>query len=89
MTTAGRPRSDGGGTGRVEEAERACDELRGALGAAGVRLPSLGLDVVSCVGPAPLALIELGRCNIETARALAAALRATGRARTPGGETGA
>ncbi|PZT75453.1 hypothetical protein [Streptomyces sp. AC1-42W] len=57
---------------KVKEAELACGELRDALGAAGVKLPSLGLDVVSCVGPDPLALIELGRCNVETARALAA-----------------
>ncbi|MFE2277822.1 hypothetical protein ACFXAE_11320 [Streptomyces sp. NPDC059454] len=39
-------------------------------------LPSLGLDAVSCAGSAPLALIDLGRCNVATARALATALRA-------------
>ncbi|MCP9944263.1 hypothetical protein LUX12_04810 [Streptomyces somaliensis] len=66
---------------RVREAERACGELGEALEAAGVRLPSLGLDPVSCAGSAPLGLIELGRCNVETARALAAALRS----RTAGG----
>ncbi|WP_431984899.1 hypothetical protein [Streptomyces qinglanensis] len=49
--------------------------LRDALKAAGRQLPSLGLDAASCVGPAPLALIDLGRCNVATARALAAALR--------------
>ncbi|MFG3106133.1 hypothetical protein [Streptomyces tendae] len=59
---------------KVRDAERACEELRGALGAAGVTLPSLGLDAVSCAGFAPLALIDLGRCNAATARALAAAL---------------
>ncbi|MFD8550080.1 hypothetical protein ACFV08_00410 [Streptomyces fradiae] len=60
---------------RVQEAERACDELGAALKAVGVCLPSLGLDPVSCAGSAPLGLIELGRCNVETARALAAVLR--------------
>jgi hypothetical protein len=62
------------GTG-IGDAERACDELRDALGAAGVKLPSLSLDAVSCAGSAPGVLIELGRCNVTTARALAAALR--------------
>ncbi|MFF3392367.1 hypothetical protein ACFYW1_15755 [Streptomyces sp. NPDC002669] len=46
-----------------------------ALGAAGVKLPSLSLDAVSCAGTAPRVLIDLGRCNVATARALAAALR--------------
>ncbi|MFD7058343.1 hypothetical protein [Streptomyces sp. NPDC059906] len=62
-------------TDNVRDAERACEELRDALGAAGVTLPSLGLDAVSCAGSAPLALIDLGRCNVATVRALAAALR--------------
>ncbi|MFJ7631123.1 hypothetical protein ACIQZN_32075 [Streptomyces sp. NPDC097595] len=56
---------------KVAEAERARDELREALGAAGVTLPSLGIDPVSY----SLALIDLGRCNAGTARALAVALR--------------
>ncbi|MEO3849380.1 hypothetical protein ABGB09_17355 [Streptomyces sp. B8F3] len=60
---------------RVREAGQACDELRDALKAVGVVLPSLGLDPVSCTGSAPLGLIDLGRCNIATARALAAVLR--------------
>jgi hypothetical protein len=60
----------------VGDAERACAELRDALKAAGVTLPSLGLDAVSCAGSAPLALIDLGRCNVATARAPATALRA-------------
>lgn len=72
MTTADRRRT---ATDKVGEAERACEDLRDALGAAGVTLPSLGLDAVSCAGSAPLALIDLGRCNVATARALATALR--------------
>ncbi|MFF0166326.1 hypothetical protein [Streptomyces prasinus] len=57
------------------DAEQACEDLRDALRAAGVTLPSLGLDVASYAGSAPLALIDLGRCNVATARALTSALR--------------
>ncbi|MEN3586203.1 hypothetical protein AAH978_18885 [Streptomyces sp. ZYX-F-203] len=72
MTTAGRQRAV---PDKVGDAERVCDELREALKAAGVQLPSLGLDAASCAGSAPLTLIDLGRCNVATARSLAAALR--------------
>lgn len=78
METTGRRHTP---TEKVRDAEQARDELRDALKAAGVQLPSPGLDIASCVGPAPLALIELGRCNVETARALAAALRPDGNTR--------
>ncbi|MFF2926072.1 hypothetical protein ACFVTP_27345 [Streptomyces celluloflavus] len=81
MATAGRKQT---ATEKARDAERARDELRNALKAAGVKLPSLGLDVASCSGPAPLALIDLGRCNVATARALAAVLRPTGDARRQG-----
>ncbi|MEN3584107.1 hypothetical protein AAH978_08125 [Streptomyces sp. ZYX-F-203] len=81
MATAGRQQATGD---RVRDAERARDDLRDALKAAGVQLPSLGLDAASCAGPAPLALIDLGRCNVATARALAAALRSN-----VGGQQGA
>ncbi|PZT72562.1 MULTISPECIES: hypothetical protein [unclassified Streptomyces] len=63
---------------KVAEAERARDELREALGEAGLKLPSLGIDAISCAGPNPSALIDLGRCNVVTARALAVALRSGG-----------
>lgn len=72
MDTAGNRHTAGD---KVKEAECARDELRDALGAAGVKLPSLGLDAASCAGSTPHALIELGRCNVETARALAAVVR--------------
>ncbi|AJC57868.1 hypothetical protein [Streptomyces sp. 769] len=75
MVAADRRKS---ATEKVRDAERARDELNDALRAAGVCLPSLSLDAASCVGPAPLALIELGRCNVATARALAAAVRPDG-----------
>ncbi|MET9916075.1 hypothetical protein ABZZ04_03200 [Streptomyces sp. NPDC006435] len=57
------------------DAERVRAELGDALRAAGVKLPSLSLDAASCAGTAPRVLIDLGRCNTATARALAAALR--------------
>lgn len=60
-------------TEMIEEAEDVCAELAGALKAAGVKLPSLGLDDPSYKGCLPL--IELGRVNAATARALATALR--------------
>ncbi|MFD4257151.1 hypothetical protein ACFWR9_05875 [Streptomyces sp. NPDC058534] len=74
MTTAGRQQT---ADVKVRDAERARDELRDALRAAGVTLPSLGLDAASCVGSFPLALIDLGRCNVATALALTVALRSS------------
>ncbi|MFI8852138.1 hypothetical protein [Streptomyces sp. 891-h] len=55
--------------------EEAYGELKDALTAAGVKLPSLSIEAVSYAGWCTPALIELGRCNVATARALAAALR--------------
>ncbi|MFV2117372.1 hypothetical protein ACE14D_02555 [Streptomyces sp. Act-28] len=51
------------------EARATVDELRVALGAHGIKLPSLGRDY----GDPPL--ITLGNCNLATARALVDALR--------------
>ncbi|MGV9341784.1 hypothetical protein [Streptomyces sp. NPDC003688] len=59
----------------VEEAERTLVELRDALAKAGIKLPSLGIDPVSVVREAPCPLVELGRCSVETAARLVAALR--------------
>ncbi|MFI1416522.1 hypothetical protein ACH4VX_00765 [Streptomyces sp. NPDC020731] len=58
----------------VEEAEEVVKELRAALAKAGISLPSLGLDPVSLAREAPCPLIELGRCSVETARRIAAAV---------------
>ncbi|MEU0299293.1 hypothetical protein ABZ252_07445 [Streptomyces sp. NPDC006175] len=60
---------------RIEEAEAAREDLREALDAAGVKLPSLRLDVPSLVSPMSQPLIDLGRCNLATTRRLTAALR--------------
>lgn len=51
------------------EARATVDELRVALGAHGIKLPSLGRDY----GDPPL--ITLGNCNLATAGALVDALR--------------
>lgn len=69
MTTTGQ---------HMREARSACDELAAALASAGITLPSLGLDAVTTAGTGPhrRPLVELGCCNVETARALADALRA-------------
>ncbi|MBT3151219.1 hypothetical protein HTV45_10020 [Streptomyces sp. CHD11] len=58
----------------VEEAEEVVEDLRAALAKAGITLPSLGLDPVSLAREAPCPLIELGRCSVETARRIAAAV---------------
>jgi hypothetical protein len=55
--------------------ERATEELREALAGRGITLPSLGLDPVSYAGLFPYPLVELGRCNVETALRLADVLR--------------
>ena len=60
---------------RVEEAEEIVKELRTALKNAGITLPTLRLDAASVAREAPSPLIELGRCNVETAALILAALR--------------
>ncbi|MFH8556470.1 hypothetical protein ACH4GP_10900 [Streptomyces celluloflavus] len=57
------------------EAEEACDELCDALRDVGVVLPSLGIDLVSCTSEILRPLVDLGRCNVDTARRLTAALK--------------
>lgn len=68
-------RQAGHSAGSVEEAEEAVKELRAALKDAGITLPTLRLDLQSIAREAPRPLIELGRCNVETAARIAAALR--------------
>jgi hypothetical protein len=57
-----------------EDVDRICEGLREALGRVGVRLPSLGVDLVTYADPTAPPLVELGRCNLATARRLTAAL---------------
>lgn len=67
-------------TEAIDAATEAVVELQDALTAAGVVLPSLGIDLVACTRPvAPHPLVELGSCNLATARALTAALRRAAR----------
>jgi hypothetical protein len=59
----------------LEEAERALAEMREALARAGITLPSLRLDAASYADVNPRPLVELGRCNVETARKITQAPR--------------
>ncbi|MCX3058620.1 hypothetical protein OFY01_02300 [Streptomyces sp. GXMU-J5] len=60
----------------VQEAEETVEKLRAALASAGIKLPSLGLDLGSIAREAPCPLVELGRCSVDVAARLAAALLA-------------
>lgn len=73
----GHPASDGSRTlDALELSERAVAQLGDALAALGITLPSLSIDLLSCSRPlGHRPLVELGRCNLETAAALTAALR--------------
>jgi D-alanyl-D-alanine carboxypeptidase len=57
------------------EATSEVAELQVALKANGITLPSLGLDLPSVVMTYGSPLVDLGNCNLDTARALTAALR--------------
>jgi hypothetical protein len=54
--------------------EQVVDQLRDELGRVGVTLPSLRVDPVSAASEAPYPLVELGRCNVDTAMRLVAVL---------------
>ncbi|WUJ17105.1 hypothetical protein OHS70_25245 [Streptomyces sp. NBC_00390] len=58
----------------VEEAEDAVNTLRAALKRSGVTLPSLRLDPASHARDVPCPLVELGRCDVDTVRMIAAVL---------------
>ncbi|MFF1559880.1 hypothetical protein [Streptomyces sp. NPDC058279] len=59
---------------RLLAAEEAVGQLKEALGDVGVVFPSLGVDGVSAAGTYGLPLVDLGRCNLDTALRLAAVL---------------
>jgi len=60
----------------ISSSTQAVVRLQDALTALGITLPSLSIDLLSCSRPLdPRPLIELGRCNLETAAALTEALR--------------
>lgn len=70
---AGRIARTGGDP--IGEAEAARDELRDAFSDAGIVLPSLAVEAASYADWHPRPLLDLGRCNVSTARQIAAALR--------------
>ncbi|MFE7131435.1 hypothetical protein ACFVIM_11290 [Streptomyces sp. NPDC057638] len=59
---------------RLRVAEEVIEQLRDELGQLGVRLPSLRVDPISLASDDPYPLIDLGRCNLDTAMRLAAVL---------------
>ncbi|MEU6991591.1 hypothetical protein ABZ953_13150 [Streptomyces sp. NPDC046465] len=58
---------------RMRAAEEAVRQVRAALTGVGITLPSLRVDPLS-VTEGALPLVELGRCNLDTALRLAAVL---------------
>ncbi|MEU0738323.1 hypothetical protein [Streptomyces sp. NPDC006134] len=64
-----------------DETSRCAEELRDALAAHGITLPSLRVDLPSFAAAyrPPAGLIALGNCNTATARRLAAVLRKAAR----------
>ncbi|WP_255955986.1 hypothetical protein [Streptomyces odontomachi] len=74
MTQATTTNARNSAHGPIEEAERVRDELRAALHAAGIVLPSLQVDAAAYADEYPRPLVELGRCNMQTARRLTVAL---------------
>ncbi len=65
---------------RMQAAEEAVQQLRESLAGVGVLFPSLDVERVSAAGTYGLPLVDLGRCNLDTALRLAAVLheRASG-----------
>ncbi|MFE6405807.1 hypothetical protein ACFVOR_02590 [Streptomyces sp. NPDC057837] len=58
------------------DADACVEDLRVALAAHGITLPSLGIDLPAFAAHLPTRpLIALGNCDLLTAKALAAALR--------------
>lgn len=61
-----------------EPAQATTEELRHALAGHGIRLPSLGVDVVTYARGWADPLVSLGNCPLDEARKLAAVLRRLG-----------
>ncbi|WP_434591335.1 hypothetical protein [Streptomyces sp. A5-4] len=60
---------------RLRLAEEVVAQLRDGLGVVAVRLPSLRVDLMSMASEDPDPLVDLGRCNLDTAMRLAIALQ--------------
>lgn len=59
---------------RVRAVEEAVRQLREGLEEVGVTLPSLRMDPLTAAAEGALPLVELGRCNLDTALRLTAVL---------------
>ncbi|MFD7260614.1 hypothetical protein [Streptomyces sp. NPDC059874] len=59
---------------RMRAAEEAVQQLKESLAGVGVVFPSLDVERVSAAGSYGLPLVDLGRCNLDTALRLAAVL---------------
>ncbi|WP_329381352.1 hypothetical protein OG625_17130 [Streptomyces sp. NBC_01351] len=59
---------------RMTAAEEAVQQLKESLAGVGVVFPSLDVERVSAAGSYGLPLVDLGRCNLDTALRLAAVL---------------
>jgi hypothetical protein len=65
--------------GRVRAAEDAIARLKEGFSGVGITLPSLRIDPVSSAGSDPASLlVDLGRCNLDTALRLSVVLEAQG-----------
>ncbi len=58
----------------IRKAEETRDDLNAALRALGIALPSLNVEPMAYADENPDPLIDLGRCNLRTARKLLAVL---------------
>nr|WSW67698.1 hypothetical protein OG461_16590 [Streptomyces sp. NBC_00995] len=81
MTTTEWGKTDG----RVREAEELVTRLRGGFAGVGVVLPSLRIDPLSYAGDGSGVLVDLGRCNLDTALRLSQVLAGEGAGRGGGG----
>ncbi|MEU0986303.1 MULTISPECIES: hypothetical protein [unclassified Streptomyces] len=59
---------------RLRAAEEVIEQLRTELREMGVTLPSLRVDPISLASDDPYPLVDLGRCNLDTAMRLAVVL---------------
>ncbi|MCX4788368.1 MULTISPECIES: hypothetical protein [unclassified Streptomyces] len=65
--------------GRVRAAEDAVARLKEGFSGVGITLPSLRIDPVTCAGSESSSpLVDLGRCNLDTALRLSVVLEAQG-----------
>ncbi|MEU9319008.1 hypothetical protein [Streptomyces sp. NPDC048295] len=66
---------------RVRAAEDVVARLKDGFSGVGITLPSLRIDPVSCAGSDPMSpLVDLGRCNLDTALRLSVVLEKQGQA---------